>query len=138
MDLEKKLSDAYKQLHEILHHQAKEKPLMEPIITTTTEQEFDYMILFDENAKIIDCTNDIHKRLGFTKEEMLTRTFADIVYLESYNDIRSSLDEIKKQGSTQIKSIHKKKDGSSVFVSEHITYLKDRNVFICMVKQDTM
>jgi PAS domain S-box-containing protein len=138
MDLEKKLSDAYKQLHEILHHQAKEKPLLEPIITTTTEQEFDYMILFDENAKIIDCTNDIQKRLGFTKEEMLTLTFADIVYLESYNDIKSSLDEIKKQGSTQIKSIHKKKDGSSVFVSEHITYLKDRNVFICMVKQDTM
>lgn len=137
-DLEKKLSDAYKQLHEILQHQAKEKPLLEPIITTTTEQEFDYMILFDENAKIIDCTNDIQKRLGFTKEEMLTRTFADIVYLESYKDIRSSLDEIKKQGSTQIKSIHKKKDGSSVFVSEHITYLKDRNVFICMVKQDTM
>jgi PAS domain S-box-containing protein len=137
-DLEKKLSDAYKQLHEVLQSQSKGKPLMEPVITTTTDQEFDYMILFDEDARIIDCTNDIQKRLGFTKEEMLTLTFADVVYLESYKDIKASLDEIKKQGSTQIKSIHKKKDGSSVFVSEHITYLKDRNMFICMVKQDTM
>jgi PAS domain S-box-containing protein len=137
-DLEKKLSDAYKQLHEVLQSQSKGKPLMEPVITTTTDQEFDYMILFDEDARIIDCTNDIQKRLGFTKEEMLTLTFADVVYLESYKDIKASLDGIKKQGSTQIKSIHKRKDGSSVFVSEHITYLKDRNMFICMVKQDTM
>jgi PAS domain S-box-containing protein len=137
-ELEKKLSEAYKQLHEVLQQQPKEKPLMEPDITTTTEQEFDYMILFDEDAKIIDCTNDIQKKLGFTKEEMLALTFADVVYLESYKDIKASLDEIKKQGCMQTKSIHKKKDGSSVFVSEHITYLKDRNVFICMVKQDTM
>jgi PAS domain S-box-containing protein len=137
-DLEKKLSEAYKQLHEVLHAQSKANPLMEPARTPATDQEFDYMILFDEDARIIDCTNDIQKRLGFTKEEMLTLTFADVVYLESYKDIKASLDEIKKQGSTQIKSIHKKKDGSSVFVSEHITYLKDRNMFICMVKQDTM
>lgn len=137
-ELENKLSDAYKQLHQVLQHRSMGKTLMEPAFSPTTEQEFDYMILFDEDAKIIDCTTDIQKRLGFTKEEMLTRTFADIVYLESYKDIKASLDEIKKQGSTQIKSIHKKKDGSSLFVSEHITYLKDRNVFICMVKQDTM
>jgi PAS domain S-box-containing protein len=137
-ELENKLSDAYKQLHEVLQHQPKGNTLIEPVFSPPTEQEFDYMILFDEDAKIIDCTNDIQKRLGFTKEEMLTLTFADIVYLESYQDIKVSLDEIKKQGSTQIKSIHKKKDGSSLFVSEHITYLKDRNAFICMVKQDTM
>jgi PAS domain S-box-containing protein len=136
-ELEKRLSDAYKQLHEVLQQQKGIFP-MEPAISLNPEQEFDYMILFDEDAKIIDCTNDIQKKLGFTKEEMLTRTFADIVYLESYNDIKANLDEIKKQGSTNIKSIHKKKDGSSVFVSEHITYLKDRNVFICMVKQESI
>ena len=137
-ELEKKLGDAYKQLHEVLHHQIKENNLLEPALTTIPEQEFDYMILFDENAKIIDCTNDIQNKLGFTKDELLKRTFADVVYLESYKDILASLKEIKKQGTTQIKSIHKKKDGASIFVSEHITYLKDRNAFICMVKQDTM
>jgi PAS domain S-box-containing protein len=137
-ELEQRLSDTYKQLHTVLQRQSIGNPLIEPTITTVSEQEFDYMILFDEDAKIIDCTNDIQKKLGFTKEEMLTRTFADVVYLESYNDIKASLEDIKKQGSSQIKSIHKKKDGSSIFVSEHITYLKERNVFICMVKQDTM
>jgi PAS domain S-box-containing protein len=137
-DLQKKLNEVYKQLHEVLQQQPKGKSVIEPALDTTNEQEFDYMILFDENAKIIDCTNDIQKKLGYSKEEMLSLTFADVVYLESYDDIRVNLDKIKKQGTMQIKNIHKKKDGSSVFVSEHIRYVKDRNMFICMVKQDVM
>jgi PAS domain S-box-containing protein len=137
-ELEQKLSETYKQLHKVLQQQSTGNPLLNPSITTVSEQEFDYMILFDENAKIIDCTNDIQKKLGFTKDEMLNLTVADVVYLESYKDIKASLENIKKQGSTLIKSIHKKKDGSSLFVSEHITYLKERNMFICMVKQDMM
>jgi PAS domain S-box-containing protein len=137
-ELEQKLSDAYKQLHEVLQRQSKDNLLMKPTISTVAVPEFDYMILFDEDAKIVDCTSDIQKILGFTKEELLTRTFADVVYIESYDKIKESLNEIKKQGSSHIKSIHKKKDGSSLFVSEHITYLKDRNLFICMVKQDSI
>jgi PAS domain S-box-containing protein len=137
-ELENKLNETYQQLHEVLRHRPKEKALIEPAITTVNEQEFDYMLIFDENAKIIDCTNDIQKRLGYDKNELLTLTFADIVYLESFEEIKTNLDEIKKQGMMQIKNIHKRKDGSSVFVSEQIKYLKDRNMFICMVKEDTV
>jgi len=136
--LEKKLNETYKQLHEILRQQPKGKSPIEPVFDTTIEKEFDYMILIDENAKIIDCTNDIQKKLGYNKDEMLSLTFADVVYLETYDEIRASLDEIKKLGTMQVKTIHKKKDGSSVFVSEQIKYQKDRNMFICMVKEDTM
>jgi PAS domain S-box-containing protein len=137
-ELEDKLSDTYKQLHEVLQRHTKDNLLMKPTISAVQVPEFDYMILFDENEKIIDCTNDIQKILGFTKEELLTRSFADVAYIETYDKIKESLKEIKKQGSSHIKSIHKRKDGTSLFVSEHITYLKDRNLFICMVKQDTI
>lgn len=137
-ELENKLSAAYKQLHEVLQKQSSEKPDLNPSIETVPEQDYDYMILFDENAKIIDCTEDIQRKLGYSKQEMLSLTFSDVVYLESLSDIKTSLEDIKKQGNIQIKNIHKKKDGSSVFVSEHIRYIKDRNLFICMVKQDRM
>jgi PAS domain S-box-containing protein len=137
-ELQIKLNETYKQLHEILRQQPKGKSLIEPVFDTTIEQEFDYMILFDENAKIIDCTNDIQKKLGYNKDELLSLTFADVVYLETHDEIKANLDEIKKLGTMQVKTIHKKKDGSSVFVSEQIKYLKDRNMFICMVKEDTM
>lgn len=137
-ELENKLNAAYKQLHEVLQKHSHEKSNISPPIETASDQDFDYMILFDENAKIIDCTEDIQKTLGYTRQEMLTLTFSDVVYLESLTDIKTSLEEIKKQGNIQIKNIHKKKDGSSVFVSEHTRYLKDRNIFICMVKKDRM
>lgn len=137
-ELENKLSEAYKQLHEVLHKHQNEKQTINPVVETVSQQDFDYMILFDENAKIIDCTDDIQKKLGYNKQEMLSLSFSDVVYLDSHSDVKTSLEEIKKQGNLQLKNIHKRKDGSSVFVSEHIKYLKDRNLFICMVKQDKM
>lgn len=137
-DLHKKVEELKKQMQDIANDQLKDVPVKEPVIDTVTEQEFDYMFIFNEDAKIIDCTNDIQKKLGYNKEEMLSLTLADVVYLESYDEIKASLDEIKKQGTIKVKTIHKKKDGSSVFVSEHIKYLKDRNMFICMVKEDDL
>ena len=137
-ELHKKIGELDKRMHEILQDQMKESHEKEPALDTTAEQEFDYMLIFDENAKIIDCTSDIQKKLGYNKDEMLSLSFADVVYLETYDEIRANLDEIKKLGTMQVKTIHKKKDGSSVFVSEQIRYLKDRNMFICMVKEDTI
>ncbi|MBN1860198.1 MAG: PAS domain S-box protein [Candidatus Thermoplasmatota archaeon] len=137
-ELQKKLSDAYKQLHEVLRKSSKPVSFNDTIFDSTLEKEFDYMILFDEQTNIVDCTTDIQQILGYSKQELLALTFSDIVYLDSSEAIRASLEEIKKEGSIQTKDIHKKKDGSSVFVSEHIRYLKDRNLFICMVKKDKM
>jgi PAS domain S-box-containing protein len=137
-ELHKKIREMDKQLHEIMEERLTENARKESTLEILPDQEFDYMLIFDENAKIIDCTNDIQKKLGYNKQEMLSRTFADVVYLESFDDIKADLEEIKKLGSMQSKNIHRKKDGSSVFVSEHIKYLKDRNMFICMVKEDEM
>ena len=138
-ELHKKIGDLDKRMHEILTEQRKESQEKETsLLDKTAEQEFDYMLIFDENAKIIDCTNNIQKKLGYNKDEILSLTFADVAYLETYDEIRANLDEIKKLGIMQVKTIHKKKDGSSVFVSEQIKYLKDRNMFICMVKEDIM
>jgi PAS domain S-box-containing protein len=134
-ELHKKIGELNKRLQEtqLKEHQVKELP---PDLVT--QQEFDYMFLCDENAKIIDCTTDIQKKLGYNKEEMLTLTVADVTYLESLDEIKTNLETVKKQGTMTIKTIHKKKDGASVFVSEHIQYLKDRNMFICMIKEDDM
>jgi PAS domain S-box-containing protein len=116
------------------------KPRVEPgpILDVPLEQEFDYMFIFDEDANIVDCTSDIQKKLGYNKQEMLTLNFSNVACLESDEEIKANLDEVKKQGTLQVKTMHKKKDGSSVFVNEHIKYLKDRNMFICMVKEDVL
>jgi len=51
--------------------------------------------------------------------------------------MKEKLKEAKKHGSIFLKTIHKRKDGSSLFVSEQIDYLKDKNLFQCMVKEET-
>jgi PAS domain S-box-containing protein len=137
-DLQSKLEYFNTQMNELLKEPLKENLVHEPLVDFTNGQEFDYLFMFDENAKIIDCTTDIQKKLGYSKQEMITLTLADIIYLESPADIKTDIQEIKNRGSKQIKTIHKKKDGSSIFVSEHIRFLKDRNMFICMVKEDRM
>lgn len=103
-----------------------------------TQQEFDYIFLCDEHANIIDCTIDIQQKLGYSKEEMLTLTVADVAILETLDEIRSMLETTKKQGSINIKTVHRKKDGTSMLVQEHIQYLTERNKFLCLVKTEQM
>jgi PAS domain S-box-containing protein len=137
-ELQGKLGVLEKQIHEILEKHMKEDHVPIPSFDITIGQECDYMFLFDEDAKIMDCTNDIQNKLGYNKQEMLTLTLSDVSCLESHEAIKANLMEAKKQGTMHVKTIHKKKDGTSVLVSEHIRYLKDRNIFICMVKEDLL
>lgn len=137
-ELQKKIGELHRRLKNLPQDLLQNIRVKEPSSERVTEQEFDYMFLCDEHANIKDCTSDIQKKLGYNKEEMLTLTVADVAYLDSLEKIRSTLDTIKKQGSIRLKTIHRKKDGSSVFVSERIQYLKDRNLFICIVKKDDM
>jgi len=94
------------------------------------------MFLCDEHANIIDCTTDIQQKLGYSKEEILKLTIADVAILETLEEIRSILETIKKQGCIEIKTIHRKKDGTSLLVQEHVQYLKERNRFLCLVKAE--
>lgn len=103
-----------------------------------SSKEFDYMFLFDEHANIIDCNPNMYKKLGYKKDEMCSLNLVDFDRLEKRRDIKKKLNQIKKQGSINLKTIHKKKNGSSIFVSENIQYLKDRNMFKCVVKEDSI
>jgi PAS domain S-box-containing protein len=100
------------------------------------EEEFDYIFIFDENANIIECNDDMYKKLGYNQEEILSFNLADFDYLETKEKIQEKIRKIKEQGSMDLKTIHKKKDGSSLFVTENIQYLKDENKFRCIVKKD--
>jgi PAS domain S-box-containing protein len=100
------------------------------------EQEFDSFFLFDENANILDCNENLYKKLGYTKEEMLALNMADFDALESKEEIIKKINEIKKTGSLSFKTIHKKKDGSAILVHENLQYLREKNEFKAIVRED--
>jgi hypothetical protein len=81
-------------MHELQEEHLKEDHGYEPILEIAGGQEFDYLFIFDENAKIIDCTSDIQKKLGYNKQEMMTLTLSDVAYLESQEEIRGNLFDI--------------------------------------------
>ena len=102
-----------------------------------SEEEFDYMFLFDEKANIVDCSEDIDEKLGYKKDEMLHLNLADFELIENKDDIGKKIGQIKKQGFVRVKTIHKRKNGASVLVTENIEYLKDKHMFRCTVKEDS-
>ncbi len=109
-------------------------------LTITEKQsmdEFDYMFLFDEKANIVDFSENIDKKLGYNKVEMLHLNLSDFDLIENKDDIEKKIKQIKKQGHIRVKTIHKRKNGSSVLVTENIKYIKDKQMFQCTVKENS-
>ena len=101
-----------------------------------SEHEFDAVFIFDENANILDCNDNMSKRLGYTKSEVLSLNLSDIDALESKNDIIDKIKKTKKDGVLSFKTIHKRKDGSAILVYENLQYIKDKNQFKGIVRED--
>ena len=101
-----------------------------------TEHEFDSVFIFDENANILDCNENMYKQLGYKKGELLSLNMADFDALETKRDLLNKIEKAKKNGHISFKTIHKRKDGTSVLVNEYMEYLKDKNKFKCIVRAD--
>ncbi len=102
-----------------------------------TEQEFDEIFIFDDHANIVDCTENLYKKLGYTKGEMLSLNITDFDALQSKHDIQDKISAVKKAGKINFKTIHKRKDGSAIPVTEIMHYLKDSNTFKCVVLDES-
>jgi PAS domain S-box-containing protein len=100
------------------------------------EQKIDYVFIFDENANVLACTDSMGEKLGYSKDEILSLNISDFDALETQQEIKDKIDQAKKNGHFSFKSIHKCKDGSKFLVYENFQYLKDKNAFRCIVKED--
>jgi len=101
-----------------------------------SEQKLDSVFILDENGKILDCNDNMHKKLGYSKDEMLSFDMFDFDTLESKDDLQDKIKKAKKNGSTCFKTIHKKKNGSVILVNENLQYLEDKNVFKCIAREE--
>ena len=96
----------------------------------------DSLFLCDEQTRIIDCTTAMHELLGYTKEEFLTLTLVDFDLFETTESLKEKLREAKKHGCVHMKTIHKRKDGTSLLVNEQIDYLQDKKLYQCFIKEE--
>jgi|GEM_PF-1000355 len=108
----------------------------EKSIEKWAEQKLDSVFIFDINANILDCNENMYKRLGYNKNEMLSLNMADFDVLETKPELYEKIITAKKNGAYSFKTMHKRKDGSTVLVFENLQYLKDKNAFKCIVRED--
>ena len=111
-------------------------PPIEKFNDKWSEHEFDSVFTFDEKANILDCNDNMYKKLGYSKSEMLSLNMADFDALESKKDIVNKITMAKKNGAISFKTIHKRKDGSAVLVHENLQYLEDKNEFKGIIRED--
>lgn len=111
-------------------------PEKEHINKTWVERDVDPVFTFDENANVVDCNENMYNMLGYTKSELLGLNISDFDALETKEDIIKKIKKIKSQGPISFKTIHKRKDGTSVLVEQNIQYLNEENKFRCVVRQD--
>jgi len=143
-DLNKELSDLKIKITELSNNREKGKSnLLETISFNKekldekwAEHELDSVYIFDINANILDCNENMYKRLGYSKNELLSLNMADFDALETKQELSKKINTAKKNGAYSFKTIHKKKDGSSILVFENLQYMKDKNTFKCIVREE--
>ncbi len=101
-----------------------------------SEQKFDAVFIIDDKANIIDCNKNMSTLLGYTKSEIKALNLSDIDVLESKKDIIDKIKKIKKYGVFSFKTIHKRKDGSMILVYENLQYIKNKNWFKSIIRED--
>jgi PAS domain S-box-containing protein len=101
-----------------------------------SEQEFDCICIFDENANILDCNDNMVKRFGYSKDEFLKLNLSDIDALESKKDLVVKIQKVKKDGVLTFKTFHKTKDGISIPVYENLQYERDKRQFKGIIRED--
>jgi PAS domain S-box-containing protein len=136
-ELDKKLNEMKGRVRDVLNEKRKsglfkKKPWVPPEEKVSRE-EFDSVFIFDDNANIVDCNEKMYKQLGYTKDEMLALNVTDFDVLQTKDDLKEKIGKIKRRGSINFKTIHKRKDGSAVPVSETMQYLKDQGIYKCVV-----
>ncbi|MFH1100537.1 MAG: PAS domain S-box protein [Methanobacteriota archaeon] len=116
----------------------KKKPAQKKkhIARPSEEYDMDALLLCDEHSHIVDCTKAMYELLGYTREELLTLTLKDFDMLETSESIKEKFRDAKKHGSVLVKTIHKRKDGSSLLVRAQIDYLRDKNLYQCLITEE--
>ena len=134
------LTDMKNQMNTIIktHKIPPQKPYKPDIqsLDKQTQEDFDHTFIFDEQAHIIDADPALYSNLGYSRDEFLNMNLSELEFLESPNNLSEVLNQIRDAGKITKKSIHRRKDGSSIFVTETVYYSQEHHRFICKVTEE--
>ncbi|MDO9119453.1 MAG: PAS domain S-box protein [Nitrospira sp.] len=88
------------------------------------DQSFDGVLWADDSTRFIYANDAVCRSLGYSREEFLGLTIADIAPCHDPERFQQRLDEIKQGGAATYESVHRRKDGSEFPIEISVTYLE--------------
>jgi len=76
------------------------------------------------------------EKLGYDREEILSLNLEEIDCFEKKDNIKNKVDLVKDKGKMNFKTMYRKKDQKIILVLETIRYMKDMDLFECLVKEE--
>lgn len=87
------------------------------------ENANDGIIIHDTEGRIFDINPTMYRRLGYTKQEMLSMTLKDLVTPEFAKKIKERTDKLESEGVAIFESADRRKDGTAMPVEVSARYI---------------
>ena len=111
-------------------------PTKTPAVSSFGKTDFDYYFFFDNNTNIVECSSNMTQKLGYNRSEILSLTLGELDCFDKKDNIKNKIEKVRNQGRMNFKTMYRKKDQKIVLVVESIRYLKDIDLFECLVKEE--
>jgi PAS domain S-box-containing protein len=107
-----------------------------PLVSSVSSKDFDYYFFFNDDTNIVECSTDMIQKLGYDRSEILSLSLEELDCFDKKDNIKDKVVKVKDKGKMNFKTMYRKKDHKKVLVVETIRYLKDINLFECLVKEE--
>jgi PAS domain S-box-containing protein len=126
---EAELAERLKTEQELLRH--------EVLYQSITHSSMDGFWILDGNGRVQD-VNDAYCRMsGYSRDELMAMSVADVSALEDQHQFNKHIREIKAEGAQRFETRHRRKDGSIIDVEVNTVYTSDAGVVVAYLRDVT-
>jgi PAS domain S-box-containing protein len=87
--------------------------------------------------RLVEVNNAYCRMSGYSREELLQMTIAQLEAVENFEDVNIHQDRVKEQKSDHFESVHRHKDGSTYPVDISVQYLKETGKLFAFLRDIT-
>jgi diguanylate cyclase (GGDEF)-like protein/PAS domain S-box-containing protein len=111
----------------------KSRDQLEAILQTTR----DAFWLIDQGGKLLDVNQAVSDMNGYSREELLKMSIADIDATEDPIEVRARMQEVHDKGFARFESVHQHKNGSLIDVDVSITSIPTQGFYVAFIRDIT-
>jgi PAS domain S-box-containing protein len=113
-----------------------ERKRTEEEITTILRTTIEGYYLADQDGRILDTNESYCAMIGYSRAELLEMQVEEIEAVDSPEEIKKRIEQIKQTGSARFETRHKRKDGKIIDIEANVNILFQDQPKICCFMRD--